>query len=95
MTHYFTDQKELYVFDKQHRLEGKLRLSMEINIRGNHKKGPVPVTVRFAMSFTPDERYQEIGPEDGEVNWVSYQRDFENQTDRDSYVKTFFREISC
>ncbi len=40
------------------------------------------------------ERYQEIDPEDGEVNWVSYQKDFDAQTDRDNYVENFFKEIS-
>ena len=83
MAHYCTDRKELYVLDKRLRQEGRLLLSTDIDIRGNPKKGPVPVTVRFATVFTLDERYQEIDPEDGEVNWVSYQKDFDDQTDRD------------
>lgn len=90
MTHYFADFAELLAAEKHTRREGILHLHTVIDVRGNPKKGPVPVNVTFVASFTPAEKYQEIDPENGDVYWESYVKDFEDKAERDSYLENFF-----
>lgn len=93
MSHYRSDLEELYVFDKKLKQEGTLRLSTEITIRGNPKRGPVPVTLEFVACFEASEKYQEIDAEDGEINWVRYEQRFDEKNDRISYINNFFEKI--
>lgn len=93
MSYYQSDIRELYVFDKKLKQEGKLKLYTEIIIRGKPNREPVPVTVNFVARFTADEKYQEVDLEDGDVDWVTYEKKFEKKDDHDFYTKSFFEEI--
>ena len=80
--------------DKKSAQEGTLKLATMIEVKGDHRAGPVPVEVRFIIYFTPDRKYWEKSAEDPEERYaVSYEKSFESFEERASFQATFYRSI--
>jgi len=90
MTHFYADKEEYAALEKKGFRKGRLLLYTLIEVRGNPKKGAVPVTITYFAQFTPDEKYQEIDELCGEVCWASYSQGFENKNERDMFVDSFY-----
>ncbi|WP_133736135.1 hypothetical protein [Halospina denitrificans] len=92
MKTFIANYSQYRAYDRRLKQEGSLTTLVRINIRGNHLKGPVPVSVAYEAIFQPDERYWEIDEEhpDEEPYPVSYSKDFSTGEDRDFYVERNF-----
>ena len=79
-------------YDRRLKQEGTLNTLVRINIRGNHLKGPVPVSIAYEAIFYPDEKYWEVDEENPEEEpySVTYSKDFFTAEDRDFYVERNF-----
>jgi hypothetical protein len=65
---------------------GELSTYVEARIRGNYKKGPVPVTVEYQFRFRYEEEWA-----DETGNTVLYlSKAFETAEERDAYVGNCF-----
>ena len=93
MRNYTTDATESRAVDLLSGEEGTLVLRTTIRIRGNHLKGPVPVTIRHECVFTPDDKYQEFDEDDKEYNRVSYSKDFSKEEERTFYTNNKFQNL--
>jgi hypothetical protein len=78
--------------DKRLRQEGRLTLRTRIEIRGDHRRGPVPVNVIYESAFVPDEKYwerDELHPDD-EPYSVSYLEVFDDIAARECHCSTIY-----
>ena len=96
MSTFITNVVKFEAFDKRLRQEGTLLLQININIQGNHLKGPVPVSISYEALFCPAEKYWEVDTEypDEEPNPVHYMKKFETENERQFYVDNFYEKIA-
>ena len=92
MSTFYTDKAEFEVFDEKLKQEGTLYLHTEIDIKGNHLKGAVPVSIKYIAIFVPQEKYREVDPEhpDEEPFPIHYINAFETEEERSFYVENFY-----
>jgi len=92
METFIANYSQYRAYDRRLKQEGSLTILVRISIRGNHHKGPVPVSVVYEAIFRPEERYWEIDKEypDEEPYPVIYSKDFSTAEDRDFYVERNF-----
>ncbi len=65
---------------------GELSTYVEARIRGNYRKGPVPVTVDYLFRF----RYEEEWTDESGNSILYLSRAFETAEERDAYVGNYF-----
>jgi hypothetical protein len=92
MSTFIADKKEIEAFDKKLKQEGMLCLQTRIDIKGNHLKGPVTVSIRYEANFLPNERYWEVDAEhpDEEPYPIRYVKEFKSNEEREFFVSSFF-----
>ena len=92
MSTFIADKKEIEAFDKKLKQEGTLQLQTRIDVKGNHLKGPVPVSIRYEANFQPGEKCWEIDEEQPEEESypVRYVKEFKSIEERDFYVSSTF-----
>lgn len=96
MITFIADQQDYEVLNRNLHQEGNLCISTRIEVKGNYKKGPVPVSIKYVTLFTPLEEYWEVDPDypDEEPYSITYRKDFESKEERDFYIKTNFNITS-
>ncbi len=82
------------VRSKELRQMGELTLRTNLEIRGDYRMGPVPVSVTYEASFIPDEQHWERDDENPEERYpVNYSRQFSTATERESHCATFYEIV--
>jgi len=95
MQDFITDRTEQAVRSRTEPIHGAMVTSTEIRIRGNHRKGPVPVSIKYVCRFTPDRKFWEQDsehPEEEPYPW-SIEKVFDSPEDRDSYVANHYQGL--
>lgn len=89
----FTTNVEIFTGrDINLKQEGEVSIGTRIELRGNHKKGPIPVSVWYDLRFTPNEEYWQTDPDYSEKNPypTSYTKRFETPEERETWIKNRF-----
>jgi hypothetical protein len=74
---------------------GTLTLRTRVEIRGDYRAGPVPVSVLYETCFVPDEKFWERDERypDEERYAVSYPMEFDTTAERESHCTTFYEVL--
>lgn len=95
MNRFVTETSRFRVRSLQDKATGYAFLFTEISIRGNHLRGPVPVSIQHVVRFEPDEDYWERDEDHpgGETFSWSTSKTFESTGERDAYFSNRFEKI--
>lgn len=88
--------KQQQVLSRRLHQTGTLTLRTRVEIRGNYRHGPVPVSVIYESYFVPDEKFwkrDERYP-DEEAYSVSYPMEFDTIGEREFHCSTFYEVLS-
>jgi hypothetical protein len=94
MNRFITETSEYQVKSPADKATGKAKLYTEISSRGNHLKGPVPVSIHYVVKFTPDEEYWGVSRDDPNERYPwNTERRFDTGGERDSYFASHSETI--
>ena len=96
MLTFICDVTEQRVLSKRLHQTGTLTLRTRVQIRGDYRVGPVPVSVYYETYFVPDEAFWELDERypDEEPSSVSYPMQFDTIDERDFHCSSFYADVS-
>ncbi|WP_165783176.1 hypothetical protein [Leptospira wolffii] len=87
--HFYITEKYDRAKDKETGSMGFIYLQTEVVLRGNYKKGPIPVQIWYTFLFKADpKKGSEADPD--ELSEYSISERFENRSDRDAWCSNHF-----
>jgi len=95
MLSFTCDVTQQRVLSRRLHQTGTLTLRTRVEIRGDYRAGPVPVSVIYETRFVPDEKFWERDERypDEEGYAVSYPMEFDTIGEREFHCSTFY-EVS-
>jgi hypothetical protein len=95
MQDFITDRVERAVRSRGEPIHGVMVTFTDIRIRGNYRKGPVPVSIKYVFRFKPDKQFWEQDAEypDEEPYPRSIEKAFDTPEERNGYIANHYEGI--